>query len=296
MTKKILLIAFILMASCHISNAQKKGPLYKASDSIKVEKYLKEALHLPQSANKVLFFARKFIGLPYVAHTLEVDDTERLTINMDEVDCTTYIDLVCALTLTAQQKKTSFKDFCYYLQHQRYPNGKITDYTSRNHYYTSWILNCEKQGFTHEITEKDCKKGKSPFTQKQKLNCCYMSKHPDAYKALKAHPEFIKGIKTTENELNRMTVSYIPNENLGGSKKDLSCIKDGDILALVTSIEGLDVSHLGIAVWQGGKLHLLNASGLYKKVLIDKDTLMKYNIARKTNIGVRVIRVLDHNN
>ena len=286
------IILFLALLSYGTSQAQETTPIYKPSDSIKVEQYLKEASRLPKNTNKVLFFARKFMGLPYVAHTLEVSDPERLVVNLDELDCTTYVDVVCALTQASRFGKTTFKDFCYYLQHQRYPRGIIKNYTSRNHYFTSWILNCEEQGFTHEITEADCKKGTSPFTAHQRLNCNYMTKHPDKYKALAAHPEFIKGIKTTESMLNRLTVAYIPNSKLGLNRKKLSCIKNGDILALVTSKEGLDVSHLGFAIWQNNKLHLLNASGLYDKVLINKETLQKYNIDRKTNIGTRVVRII----
>lgn len=286
----ILLLGSIF--SCSILCAQTMSPIYKKSDSVKVEQYLKEATRLPKKTNKVMFFARKFIGVPYVAYTLEVSDNERLVVNLDELDCTTYVDVVCALTLTSCAGKTSFKDFCYYLQRQRYPQGIITNYTSRNHYFSSWILNCEELGFTHEITSNDCPKGKSLFTATQRLNCTYMTQHPDRYKALQAHPEFIKGIKTVESNLNRITVSYIPNNKLGQSQNELNCIKTGDILALVTSKEGLDVSHLGFAVWQNNKLHLLNASSLHGKVLIDKVPLQKYNIDRKTNLGTRVIRII----
>ncbi len=289
MNKYILIL--LLACTSHLAgqSAQKKV-IYKASDSIKVEKLLKEAAHLPKNTNKVLFFARKFIGIPYVAHTLEIGETENLVVNLDELDCTTYVDVVTALTLASQNRKNTFKDFCHYLQHQRYPNGVITDYTSRNHYYSSWILNCEKQGFTHEINSEDCKKGH--FCASQKILCNYMTKHPDKYKALSEHPEYIKAIKSTESQLNSMTVKYIPNHLLGLSQKKLDCIQNGDILALVTSKEGLDVSHLGFAVWQGGRLHLLNASSLYKKVVLDKNTLQSYNTKQRTNIGVRVIRIL----
>ena len=291
MKKYIISLTFILSLLC-AGQAQETRPICKASDSVKVERYLREAARLPKSANKVLFFARKFMGLPYVAHTLEVSDNERLVVNLDELDCTTYVDVVCALTLASRFGKTTFEDFCHYLRHQRYPRGIIRDYTSRNHYFSSWILNCEEQGFTHEITAADCQKGKSPFIAKQQLKCNYMTKHPDRYKALAAHPEFIKGIKTTESQLNRMTVSYIPNSKLGLSRKALSCIHDGDILALVTSKEGLDVSHLGFAVWRNNRLYLLNASGLYRKVLINKETLQQYNTRIKSNIGTRVIRII----
>ena len=44
------------------------------TDSITVCQLLREASQLPVSANQPLFFAKKFIGRPYVAATLEGND------------------------------------------------------------------------------------------------------------------------------------------------------------------------------------------------------------------------------
>ena len=100
MKRHIISLTLVLSAFC-LSQAQETRPVYKASDSVKVEQYLKEASHLPKSADKVLFFARKFMGLPYVAHTLEVSDNERLVVNLDELDCTTYVgdEQICQTTI-----------------------------------------------------------------------------------------------------------------------------------------------------------------------------------------------------
>ena len=51
------------------------------------------------------FYAHKLIGRPYVAHTLE-GDTEKLTINIDQLDCTTFVENVLAMYLCAKDKKT----------------------------------------------------------------------------------------------------------------------------------------------------------------------------------------------
>jgi hypothetical protein len=36
-------------------------------------------------------------------------------------------------------------------------------------------------------------------------------------------------------------------------------IRDGDIIAATSSLEGLDVAHTGFAVWLNGRLHLMHA-------------------------------------
>ena len=73
-------------------------------------------------------------------------------------------------------------------------------------------------------------------------------------------------------------------------------IHDGDILAIVTSKKGLDVSHLGFAVWsEDGKLHMLHASSLHGKVLLESITLYEYLKRQSSCMGVRVIRPMQQN-
>jgi len=71
----------------------------------------------------------------------------------------------------------------------------------------------------------------------------------------------------------------------------LGIIEDGDILAMITSKPGLDTSHIGIAVWQNGRLHLLNASNIYKKVVLDTQTLYTYQQKQASQLGIRVFRL-----
>ena len=85
-----------------------KKPNYR----IFVEALLKDARQ--QDASKTcfpLFFARKFLDIPYVANTLEINDTEALVINVDELDCTTLVETVTALTLCAYQQQFTFAAF-----------------------------------------------------------------------------------------------------------------------------------------------------------------------------------------
>ena len=69
-------------------------------------------------------------------------------------------------------------------------------------------------------------------------------------------------------------------------------IKDGDILAITTNIKGLDVVHVGFAFWKSGKLHLLHASSIAKKVIEDPQSLYDYSKNKKAHTGVRAMRVV----
>ncbi|MBP5477877.1 MAG: DUF1460 domain-containing protein, partial [Bacteroidaceae bacterium] len=112
------------------------------------------------------------------------------------------------------------------------------------------------------------------------------------YKQLKAHPEFVKKISEYERGTSGMTYYYIPKTNVGWKQSSsLGIIEDGDILAMLTSKEGLDTSHIGVAVWQKGKLHLMNASRVHKKVVIDTKTFYDYQQIQTSQTGIRVFRV-----
>ena len=87
---------------------------------------------------------------------------------------------------------------------------------------------------------------------------------------------------------------YIPRVNLNkGRQTPLGLIKDGDILAIVTRKQGLDTSHIGFALWgKDGKLHLLNASQIHKKVVSEPMTLFEYMGKHPSQLGIRVIDVI----
>lgn len=267
---------------------------YQKSDSLRVVELLTKGSRQAPSENLMVFYAQQFIGIPYVGKTLEVNPKEELAVNLRELDCTTLVENVVALVLTTRQGSTRFADFCKNLTKIRYRDGKLDGYPSRNHYFSEWIDSNERQGFITEIKGKtgDSRGAYYPFVDTQKLDITYMSTHPASYPMLKDDAQALKQIKANEQRLCGRTVRYIPRRLLGRSKKELSDVKDGDILAIVTKKAGLDVSHLGLAMWgRDGKLHLLNASQIHKKVVLEPMTLEEYMKKHPSQLGVRVIRV-----
>ena len=83
--------------------------------------------------------------------------------------------------------------------------------------------------------------------------------------------------------------SYIPKQLLD-KKNEISHIANGDIIALVTTIAGLDIAHVGFAYWKNGKLHILHASSGRGKVIKDQTTLFDYMKNRSKQPGIRVMR------
>jgi len=291
---KHLFLSFCLMlASLCACSAQTSGPsaasdfdlsevVYTKADSALVCKLLR----MDAGANDVLFFARQFLGLPYVAYTLEVADPEKLVVNLHGLDCTTYVETVLALTLTYREGSDRFSDYCRNLERIRYRGGVRDGYLSRLHYFAWWMHDNVDKGIVSEV--KDRKHWDAPLT----VNDYYMTKNWQQYRMLKAHPEWVPEITRMEKAANGRDGYYLPEKYLNLTKKDLGVIKDGDVIGIVTTKAGLDYSHLGFAVWgKDGKLHLLNASSLYKKVVEDSNTLYKYLGERKTSIGIRLLRL-----
>ena len=255
---------------------------YTKADSLTICRLLKEA---PANAS-TLWFARQFHGRPYVAHTLEVNDSEQLVVNTRELDCTTLVETVTALTLCVKQEKRQWTDYLQTLRTLRYRQGVLNGYPSRLHYFTDWILDKEQMGLVSEIQQPN-----PPFTAVQHIKVGFMSQHPEYYKALKANPSLVKEIRQQEKALTGKTFRYIPKQEVKNTRLMRQTVKDGDILAITCKKKGLEIAHLGFAVWQKDGLHLLNASQLHHKVVTEPIPLRQYLGKHKTHTGIRVIRI-----
>ena len=259
-----------------------------SADSVRVEELLKKA---PADAS-MMYFARQFVGIPYVGHTLERSlDKEPLVINLRQLDCTTYVEVVAALWQTNRDKRhASYATYKKWLARYRYWSGKRNGYLSRHHYFSWWWHDNVKQGILSEVNLSASGATLTPL--KVKIN--YMTVHPDLYQQLNAHREWLPRLKKMEQEYCGSDGLYLSKQELRrkGDKAFRGIIKDGDIIALVTKKGGLDYSHLGFASWhKDGSLHLLNASSIHKKVIDDPKTLVQYLLGQPSNLGIRVFRV-----
>ena len=255
---------------------------YQQADSLKICQLLRQA----NRETSVLWLARQFLGVPYVAHTLEVNDDERLVINTRQLDCTTLVETVAALKLCTQAGKHGFADYLNTLRQLRYRQGRMAGYPSRLHYFTDWIRDKVAMQLVTDIQQPN-----PPFSAVQTVNVDYMSTHTSAYKALKANAALVPEIRAAEQSLTGMKVRYIPKRSLCNSALLRQVVKDGDILAITCNKKGLDIAHLGFAVWRSNGLHLLNESKKKKKVIEEPMTLYQYMQKHKTHTGIRVVRI-----
>ena len=275
--KRIFLLVILL---CGIATIYANN-----QDSIKVEKWLKEATILSKDSCRTLHFAKQMLGVPYVAGTLDGNEEERLVVRTDALDCTTFVETVLALCIADKREEQTYGSFKKALADVRYRDGVLDGYASRLHYFSDWIRNNEQMGFVRECTSETL------CAQPQKLWLDFMTTHVDSYLPMKKNPALVEVMAAQEKNWQGTIVSYIPKEKLNLSSEELK-IKNGDILAMVTNIKGLDVVHVGFAFWKDNHLHLLHASSVAKKVIEDPKTLFEYSKNTKAHIGVRAIRVV----
>lgn len=275
----VAVLTTLLALSPSAANAQL---VCQRQDSLTVCGLLQQA---PADAG-TLWFARQFLGRPYVAHTLEVGDGEPLVVNTRALDCTTLVETVVALTLCRQQQRTSWHDYLALLESLRYRQGKRNGYASRLHYFSDWIDDKEHMSIVKEIQGPN-----PPFAAIQRVVACYMSQHPQHYKALREHPDLLPAIRRQEEAITGMERRYVPKAAIGNTTLLRQTVHDGDIIAIVCNKPGLEIAHLGFAVWHKDGLHLLNASQLHKRVVDEPMTLRRYLKKHPSHLGIRVIRL-----
>lgn len=281
MNMKYLYTVIISLFSFFSVEAQQV--VYSKMDSVKVVGVLNKVKALSSGENKTVFIAKQFLGVPYVASTLERGKEEQLIVNLHELDCTTFVETVTALAIASEKKNPDFNDFIAALQLVRYRDGKLDGYSSRLHYFSEWIQNNVDKGLIEDITSG---KGTSSLA----LNLFFMSTHADKYPRLINNSRNIEKIRETERNLEGREICYFAKADLN-NPQIVKNIKNGDLIAIVTNIKGLDIAHVGITTYKNGELHLLHASSKYMKVVIEGVNIYSQLKDNKTQTGVRVMRI-----
>lgn len=229
-------------------------------------------------SGRALSAAHTMLGKPYVHGCLDRNSNEQLVVNLSELDCWTQVEYSVAIALTKDGQYGTFKKT---LQQLRYWGGEISNYASRMHYFTGWVLQAEKMGVLQDLTQT-----LGGVAYNKKFN--YISQRPGKYPAIK-DDKILKGIQAAERRINAHKWYYIPKYKIKTVEKNL---QPGDIIMLTSVKNGLDVAHQGFAVrGNDGRIHLLHASSLKKKVIITREPLPDYVAKQRGQSGIMVMRL-----
>lgn len=253
-------------------------------DKAAVEEKINTIERMLQSnyGNTLVSVGKTFMTTPYVAKTLEIGDTETLVVNLQGLDCTTFVENVLAFSMLLRQQEYSFDAFINNLEIIRYKDGVLDGYASRLHYFSEWIANNAEKTLVKDITGEI---GGIEITK----DIDFMSTHRNLYPYLADDLNFAK-IKASEDYLKNQIICVLAQNKIAENEH---LIQSGDIIALATSINGLDVTHTGIATREiDGRIHLLHASTGSMEVEVSKLPLADYLKNIKSNIGIMVARPL----
>ena len=225
-----------------------------------------------------------FLETPYIVASLENGLDEKMVIDLRELDCTTFVENCLALARTVKLGKTDFESFVAELEKIRYRDGIRNKYPSRLHYFSEWISNNHQKGLISEMPNLNGVKSDKTIN--------YMSTHPAQYPVLKEHPELVPSIAIQEKALTAKGFQYFPKENIPNLYKHL---QHGDIIALTSSIEGVDINHVGIILKKGKEFYLLHAPLSGKKVLVSDGPITDFLKPASKNNGIMIARPVFQN-
>ncbi len=189
---------------------------------------------------RIAFLSEKFLGTPYRESTLIGDEftPEELVVDLEGVDCFTFIDYIEAMRLS-----DSFAGFSEKLRRVRYQSGELS-FTKRNHFFTDWAE--FNRDFVEDVTAFV---GRESSVKTKKV----LNRKEDG-------TAFVSGISIFERALD-----YIPSE--AADRAILQRLRTGDYIGIYSPLQGLDVSHVGILIRGKGLSSMRHASTRYRRVV-----------------------------
>ncbi len=279
----------------------------------------------PRFGDLLARIGERFVDTPYEPHTLELPGPERLVINLEALDCVTFVENVLVLARLAWSASSGFAypdgtgaadargsasagarvygaaastvaallddpdrfqaAYRDELTRIRYRGGTLDGYASRLHYFSEWIADNEASGLVDAVSRE-----LGGVADPSPID--FMSTHPGAYAQL-ADPDVLAEITRTESRLGQVERSYIPAEAIDAAAAG---IRDGDIIAATSTVAGLDIAHTGIALWKDGTLRLLHAPLVGSHVQITEESLAERVRRIEGQDGIMVARPLPPTN
>jgi len=211
----------------------------------KLDRIISKASEFMSAGARIEFLSAQFLGTQYKENTLigNKDITEELVINLEVVDCFTFIDYMEAMRLS--KSLAAFKDN---IRKVRYRSGNIS-YESRNHFFTDWRE--FNSNLVEDVTEK------IGALKSRHIKKTLNRKDDGTY--------FLPGIPYRERE-----VVYIPSESVDAAV--IESLRTGDYAGIYSEKEWLDVSHVGIIIKDGDRALFRHASSsANNRKVVDED-------------------------
>jgi hypothetical protein len=202
-----------------------------------LDAFLRRTETIRRIPHRIDLISRQYLDIPYGVGTLvgSSEVPEVLIVNLEAVDCFTYLDYVEAMRLSG-----SFEGFIERLKHVRYRSGVVA-YETRKHFFSDWIGSNRIVEITEEIG------GKSTKRVLKKLN-------------LRSDGSgLLPGLPVTDRMIRLVPSTVAPAVS--------SKLQTGDYIGMYTDTEGLDVSHVGLIARGEDGVKLRHASLVQGRVV-----------------------------
>ena len=220
--------------------------------------------------------AETFVGRPYVAMSLDGTDPEPLRLDLNRFDCMLFIEQLLALVLSE-----SFDQFADRTRTLRYRDGDVS-YCKRQHYFHDWVQSAQRQNVLMSGIDWP-----GEITRSLPLN--FMSTNRKLYRPLQSQVRF-DCIRQRED--GRLVVQrYVP---LDAIEMMLPSVQSGDLFAIATDVQGLDVSHTGILVREGSRVDAIHAAP--GRGVMRSRSFGRYLRSIPDAIGAVIVRPVDPKN
>lgn len=205
--------------------------------SDKVFRIVTESAKIADAGDRISYISEQFMNTPYAADTLKgsADKPEEFVVDLDGMDCTTYIEYVEALRLSAKPDS-----FVQNLKNVRYFGGEVS-YPKRRHFFTDWV-----SGENNSVRDVTPELPGSVTVEK------YINRKSDSSNWLNSVPNTMR------------MVTYVPKEKI--DKELIKLLHTGDYIGVYSDKAGLDVSHVGIFIRSKSGEFFRNASSKAMKV------------------------------
>ncbi len=198
-----------------------------------IDLLLSTASGLSDVGERIQYISGKFLETPYKESTLigSTTENEELVVNLSGIDCFTFLDYVEAL-----RRASAFTDFLEKLTKIRYKSG-IISYETRNHFFSDWRE--FNGGLIKDITQ-----------------AIGLERTRRSEKSLNLKSDgtlFLEGIPVVSR-----SIDHIPTASI--DEHVVQSLNTGDYIGVYAETDGLDVSHVGIAIKHDDSLYFRHAS------------------------------------
>lgn len=203
----------------------------------KVGGIIAQSSKIADQGERIAFISEQFLGTKYQAGTMKgsIEEKEELVVNLEGMDCFTFLDYVEALRLSE-----TAGDFTDNLKKVRYFSGEVT-YKNRKHFFTDWISG-----------EKNTVKDITPELPGSITVEKYINRKSDSKNWLKNLPQTMR------------MITFVPSNLV--NKDVIKLLKNGDYVGVYTDKDGLDVTHTGIYIRNDSGIFFRNTSSIAGEV------------------------------